>query len=143
MTRPVEYTDIVSVHVDHVLPTTLSDAWELIVSCPELWLGDAVRVEMDGTYAVDGCLESAHAYGRIEEVALLERVVRTWHPQVWDDAAIVEISTIEAGPVSTQVSVHVEEVPEHVGLDAITRHWQTALERLATAIGEPRRPQAA
>lgn len=143
MTRRVEYTDIVSVHVEHELPTTISDAWELIVSCPELWLGDAVRVEMDGTYAVDGCIESAHAYGRIEEVALLERVVLTWQPEVWDDAALVEICTTEAGPDSTQVSVHVEDVPEHVGLEAVARHWRTALERIASATAEPRRPQAA
>ncbi len=47
--------DSTTVHVECLVPATVSDTWELLVSCPELWLGDAVRIEQTGRYAVDGC----------------------------------------------------------------------------------------
>ncbi len=133
MTRPVEYTDLVTTHVEQQVAAPLSDVWELVVSCPELWLGESVRLEMDGSYAVDGCFDSNHAYGRIEEVALLERVVLTWHPEAWDDAALVEVALVEAGPDATRVCVHVEDFPDHVSVDVVARHWQGALDRLVVA----------
>jgi uncharacterized protein YndB with AHSA1/START domain len=122
--------DPTTVHVELVLPATVSDAWELLVSCPELWLGDAVRIEPTGRYAVDGCLDCEHARGRIEEVVMLERIVFTWQPDSWDRPALVEIAGVDAGEHSTRVSAYVEDVPEHVSQAAVTAHWQAALDRL-------------
>ena len=122
--------DTATVHVERLLPT-VSDTWELLVSCPELWLGDAVRIEQTGRYAVDGCLDSEHAHGRIEEVAMLERIVLTWQPDSWDAPALVEIAGVEAGDSRTRVSAHVEDVPEQVGRAHVAAHWQAALDRLA------------
>ena len=142
-TRHVDYTDLVTVHVERTLPTTLSDAWELLVSCPELWLGSTVRIEPDGRYAVDGCLESGHVHGRIEEVVLLERVVLTWWLDGWDEAALVEVAGVEAGPASTLVSVTVEGVPDHAAVAVVATHWQSALDRLAAAAAEPQHARVA
>ena len=142
-TRQVDYTDLVTVHIERTLPTTLSDSWELLVSCPDVWLGSTVRIEPDGRYAVDGCLESGHAHGRIEEVVLLERVVVTWSLEGWDDAALVEVAGVEAGPANTLVSVTVEDVPDHAAVADVVAHWNSALDRLSAAAEVPRHPQAA
>ena len=123
--------DTATVHVERLLSATVSDTWELLVSCPELWLGDAVRIEQTGRYAVDGCLDSEHAHGRIEEVVMLERIVLTWQPDSWDAPALVEIAGVEAGDGRTRVSAHVEDVPEQVGRAPVAAHWQAALDRLA------------
>jgi uncharacterized protein YndB with AHSA1/START domain len=122
--------DSTTVHVDCLVPATVSDTWELLVSCPELWLGDAVRIEQTGRYAVDGCLDSEHAHGRIEEVVTLQRIVLTWQPDSWDTPALVEISGIEAGDGWTRVSAHVEDVSEPAGRNSVSAHWQAALDRL-------------
>ena len=122
--------DSTTVHVESLVSATVSDTWELLLSCPELWLGDAARIEQDGRYAVDGCLDSEHAHGRIEEVVVLERIVLTWQPDSWDAPALVEISGVEAGDGWTRVSAHVEDVPEQVGRGTVSAHWQDALDRL-------------
>jgi uncharacterized protein YndB with AHSA1/START domain len=136
--------DSATVHVECLVPATVSDTWELLLSCPELWLGDAVRIEQDGRYAVDVCLGSEHAHGRIEEVVVLERIVLTWQPDSWDAPALVEISGIEAGDGCTRVSAHVEDVPEPIGRDSVSAHWQAALDRLvAPAASTPGRGDGA
>ena len=53
--------DSTTVHVESLVSATVSDTWELLLSCPELWLVEAARIEQDGRYAVDGCLDSEHA----------------------------------------------------------------------------------
>ena len=132
--------DSATVHVECLVPATVSDTWELLLSCPELWLGDAVRIEQDGRYAVDGCLDNEHAHGRIEEVVALERIVLTWQPDSWDAPALAEISGVEEGDGWTRVSAHVEDVPEPAGRDSVATHWQAALDRLvAPAAATPGR----
>ena len=138
MNRRVEYTDLVTVHVERRLHALLSDVWELVASCPDVWLGGSVRVDPDGAFAVDRCLDGSHVHGCIEEVALLERVVLTWQPDDWDEPAVVELSLVEAGPMDTLVSIHVEDVPEHVSLRCVDIHWQAALDHLAVAASAPR-----
>jgi uncharacterized protein YndB with AHSA1/START domain len=132
--------DSATVHVECLVPATVSDTWELLLSCPELWLGDAVRIEQDGRYAVDGCLDREHAHGQIEEVVVLERIVLTWQPDSWDAPALAEISGVEEGDGWTRVSAHVEDVPEPAGRDSVATHWQAALDRLvAPAAATPGR----
>jgi uncharacterized protein YndB with AHSA1/START domain len=132
--------DSATVHVECLVPATVSDTWELLLSCPELWLGDAVRIEQDGRYAVDGCLDREHAHGRIEEVVVLERIVLTWQLDSWDAPALAEISGVEEGDGWTRVSAHVEDVPEPAGRDSVATHWQAALDRLvAPAAATPGR----
>jgi uncharacterized protein YndB with AHSA1/START domain len=132
--------DSATVHVECLVPATVSDTWELLLSCPELWLGDAVRIEQDGRYAVDGCLDREHAHGQIEEVVVLERIVLTWQLDSWDAPALAEISGVEEGDGWTRVSAHVEDVPEPAGRDSVATHWQAALDRLvAPAAATPGR----
>ena len=88
------------------------------------------RIEQDGRYAVDGCLDSEHAHGRIEEVACSNassspgsRTAGT--PPPWSRSP-----ASRPGDGWTRVSAHVEDVPEQVGRDTVSAHWQDALDRL-------------
>lgn len=115
------------------LAATLSDTWELVVSCPEVWLGDAVRLDMHGAYVVDGCLDSGHADGSILEVVLLERAGLTWRPAGREEPAVVEVALSESGPEHTLVTVYVEAVAEDADRAQVAAHWALALDRLVVA----------
>ncbi len=117
------------VGVQRRVSATVSEAWDVIVSRPELWLGEGVAFEAGARYEVPG-----GASGEVRVVKPGDRLRMTWRPEGWPAPATLQLTVSEAGHGKTVVNVHVDRLPDAESREAMRALWRPALERIAAAL---------
>ena len=114
------------VGVQRTVAATAEEAWELLTTRPELWLGEgAFRGLVEGErYEVPG------ASGQIRVVKPGDRLRLTWQPEGWEAPATLQLTLSESGPGKTAITAHLEKLPDAEARDAMRAHWREALERI-------------
>ncbi|MGH3040313.1 MAG: SRPBCC domain-containing protein [Gaiellaceae bacterium] len=121
------------VGVQRSVATTPTEAWELLTSRPELWLGEGASVAFDqgARYDVPPGGGDPGASGEIRVVQPGDRLRMTWQPQNWEAPATLQVtlSTSESG--KTAITFHMEKLPDADAREAMRERWREALERIA------------
>ena len=82
--------------------------------------GDSWRAD-DGTF---GVIRSYHP---------LEQIRFSWHAEPDAPKSLVDLHLVQQSEDSTVVEIRHEHIPGGWDVDAITQHWESALERIAAA----------
>ena len=117
------------VGVQRTIDGTVVDAWELLTSRPDLWLGDGVQV----AFAAGERYEAPDAAGEIRVVRPGDRLRLTWQPEGWPAPATLQLTVSESRPGKTVINVHLEKLPDGEAREAMRARWRATLERLAAA----------
>jgi uncharacterized protein YndB with AHSA1/START domain len=117
------------VGVQRSIDASRTEAWELLTSRPELWLGEgaAVAFEPGERYEV------TDASGEIRVVKPGERLRLTWQPADWEAPATVQLTLVESTSGKTAIQAHLERLPGGEAREAMRSRWREALERVAAA----------
>ena len=123
------------VGVQRTLDMGLEEVWELIISRPELWLGEGASVtfEKGHRYEVPSVRGAPGARGEIRVVRPRQRLRLTWQPDGWPSAATLQLTLAEAASGRTAITAHLERLPDASARAAMRTHWSEALERIAAA----------
>jgi uncharacterized protein YndB with AHSA1/START domain len=123
------------VGVQRSVAATATEAWELITSRPELWLGKGASVafEEGEQYEVPPGDGASGVSGRVRVVKPGERLRMTWQPEGWPAPATLQLTLFESASGKTAVHVHLEKLPDADAREAVRKRWRKALERLAAA----------
>jgi uncharacterized protein YndB with AHSA1/START domain len=118
------------VGVQRTVAASADEAWELLASRPELWLGEGASLELaEGErYVVPG------ASGEVRVVKPGDRLRMTWQPGGWQAPATLQLTLSESGPGKTAINVHLEKLPDADAREAMRTHWREALERVTASI---------
>lgn len=118
------------------IAATAMEAWELIVSRPELWLGEGASVPLTkgATYDVPAGHREPRATGEIRVVKPGDRLRMTWHPEGWSAPATLQLTLLETGSGRTAITAHLEKLPDAGVRDEMRERWTAALERLVAAV---------
>lgn len=124
------------VGVQRTVAAAATEAWELIVSHPELWLGEGASVVFaEGErYEVAPANGTSGATGEIRVVKPGERLRTTWQPDGWAAPATVQLTLSESGRGGTAIHVHLEKLPDADAREAMRTRWRQALDRLAARV---------
>lgn len=116
--------------VQRTVAATAEEAWALIASRPEVWLGEGAALELvEGErYEVPG------ARGEVRVVKPGDRLRMTWQPEGWEAPATLQLTLSESGSGKTAINVHLEKLPDAEAREAMRAHWRDALERVAAEI---------
>ncbi|MBA3329289.1 MAG: SRPBCC domain-containing protein, partial [Actinobacteria bacterium] len=122
------------VGVQRTVAATATEAWELITSRPELWLGEGASVAFDeGTqYEVPAAHGGNRTTGEIRVVRPGNRLRMTWQPEGWPAPATLQLTLLASGAGKTAIHAQLEKLPDTDARDAMRTHWRAALERIAT-----------
>jgi uncharacterized protein YndB with AHSA1/START domain len=120
---------------DWDVAATAAEAWELITSRPELWLGERVSVAFDEgeQYEVPPGNGAPGASGEVRVVKPGDRLRMTWQPEGWPAPATLQLTLSESGSGKTAIHAHLEKLPHADAREAMRTRWREALERIATA----------
>ncbi len=123
------------VGVQRSVAATAAEAWELITSRPELWLGHGASVAFkEGErYDVPPGKGSPGASGEIRVVKPGERLRLTWQPKGWREPATIQLTLTETTSGRTAIGAHVEKLLDADAREAMRERWREALEPLVTA----------
>jgi uncharacterized protein YndB with AHSA1/START domain len=123
------------VGVQRSVALTPKEAWELITSRPELWLGEGASVAFDQGARYDVPPEGGDpgASGEIRVVKPGDRLRLTWQPQDWPAPATLQLTLEESSSGKTAITVHMEKLPDADAREAMRERWRQALERIALA----------
>jgi len=112
-------------------------AWELITSRPELWLGEGASIGFVSgeRYEVPPSGASPGASGEVRVVKPGERLRMTWQPEGSPWPATLQLTLVESGSGKTSIGVHLEKLPDPDAREAMRERWRAALERLVAAAG--------
>lgn len=123
------------VGVQRSIDASRAEAWDLLTSRPELWLGAgaAVAFEEGERYEVRGQGGAAGASGEIRVVKPGERLRLTWQPEDWEAPATVQLTLLESASGKTAIQAHLEKLPDGEAREAMRSRWREALERVAAA----------
>lgn len=115
---------------------TAAEAWELITSRPELWLGEGASIAFDEgeRYEVPPADGAPGASGEVRVVKPGDRLRMTWHPEGWTTPATLQLTLSESRSGKTAITVHLERLPDADAREAMRERWQEALERIAAAL---------
>ncbi len=107
--------------------------WELIVSRPQLWLGEGAEVafEVGERYKLEG---ADAASGEIRVVKPGDRLRMTWQPQGWPAPATLQLAMTARGPGKTSLTAHLEKLPDAEAREALRERWRAVMDRLAAAL---------
>jgi uncharacterized protein YndB with AHSA1/START domain len=114
----------------------VAEAWELLVTEPELWLGSgaAVDFERGRRYELpvgpDGTNEPG-ASGEIRAIRAGYRLRMTWQPADWPAPATLQLTLLESRSGNTALHAHLERLPDAQTREAMRAHWRAMLERIA------------
>ena len=125
------------VGVQRTVPITVTEAWLLVTSRPELWLGTGASVvfEEGARYDVPASHAAASATGEVRVVKPEQRVRMTWQPDGWPAAATVQLTLERLRSGKTVIHVHLEKLPDADTREAMRTRWREALDRIAAAAG--------
>jgi uncharacterized protein YndB with AHSA1/START domain len=123
------------VGVQRSVATTTTEAWELLTSRPELWLGEGAFVAFDqgARYDVPPGGGNAGASGEIRVVKPGDRLRMTWQPQDWPAPATLQVTLSKSESGKTAITFHMEKLPDADAREAMRERWRGALERIAAA----------
>lgn len=125
------------VGVQRSIAATAMEAWELITSRPELWLGEGASVafETGEHYEVPSGDGAPRASGEVRVVKPGDRLRMTWQRPDWPAPATLQITLSQSGAERTAIQAHMEKLPDADAREAMRIHWREALERIASAAG--------
>ena len=125
--------------VQRTVVATATDAWRLLTSRPELWLGQGASVEFAEReqYQVPSTMGAPGAAGEIRVVKPAVRLRMTWKPEGWAAPATLQLTLTESGPGRTAINAHMEKLPDAETREVMRQHWRAALERIAAALSVP------
>ncbi|HEU5469100.1 MAG TPA: SRPBCC domain-containing protein [Actinophytocola sp.] len=112
------------VGVQRAVPATPDEVFALLVSQPELWLGEKIVVEPGVRFAG----------GEIRVVKPADRIRWKWQAAGWDAAATLQLTILTSKSGTTAVHVQVEKLPDTVAREAMRAHWRGVLEKVAGAL---------
>jgi uncharacterized protein YndB with AHSA1/START domain len=106
------------------------EAWELLTTRPDLWLGEGASVTLvEGEpYEVPG------ASGEVRVVKLGDRLRMTWQPEGWEAPATLQLTLSESGSGKTAITAHLEKLPDAAARDEMRARWRETLDRIAAQI---------
>lgn len=124
------------VGVQRTVSSTAEATWQMIVSHPEIWLGEgaSITIEAGARYEVPRRSDSPGARGEIRVVKPGERLRMTWQPDGWSAPATLQLTVMRKDSGRTAIHAHLEKLPDAKTREAMRVRWKEALERLATAI---------
>jgi uncharacterized protein YndB with AHSA1/START domain len=127
------------VGVQRSVAATVREAWDLITSRPELWLGDGVTVafERGERYEVPSRRGAPGASGEIRVVKPGDRLRMTWQPAGWPTPVTLQLTLSESGSGNTAITAHLEKLPDAEARETMRKRWRAALERIADAVPSP------
>jgi uncharacterized protein YndB with AHSA1/START domain len=114
--------------VRRTVDASADDVWELLMSRPELWLGEGVAFRKGERYSVPG------ASGEIRVVKPGDRVRLTWQPEDWATPATMQLALSRAQSGKTTITAHLEKLPDADARDAMREHLREALDRVVAAV---------
>lgn len=119
------------VGVQRTVDMTAEQAWDLIVSRPELWLGEGASItfEKGKRYEIPTLHGVPGARGEIRVVRPRQRLRMTWQPEGWPAAATLQLTLSEAASGRTAITAHLERLPDAGARAAMRTHWREVLER--------------
>jgi uncharacterized protein YndB with AHSA1/START domain len=126
------------VGVQRSVAANAREAWELITSRPDLWLGEGASVAFDEgeRYEVPPRKGALGATGEVRVVKPGDRLRMTWQPEGWPAPATLQLTLSESGSGKTAIQAHLEKLPDAEAREAIRKRWREALERIAAAASE-------
>jgi uncharacterized protein YndB with AHSA1/START domain len=121
------------VGVQRTVAATATEAWDLITSRPDLWLGEGAAVDFaEGErYEVAPANGAPAASGEVRVVKPGARLRMTWRPEGWAAPATLQFTLSESGSGKTAIHAHLEKLPDADAREAMRKRWREALERLA------------
>ncbi len=125
------------VGVQRTTAVGVAEAWDLVTSRPDLWLGEGASVVFaEGRrYEVPSGGGEPTATGEVRVVKPGERLRMTWQPQDWSTPATLQLALSETGSEKTVIQAHMEKLPDADAREAMRTRLGAALERIAAATG--------
>ncbi|HLL46086.1 MAG TPA: SRPBCC domain-containing protein, partial [Longimicrobiaceae bacterium] len=101
------------VSVQRSVAATVEEAWELLTTRPELWLGQGVSVVfVEGErYEVPAGGDDAGASGEVRVVKPGVRLRMTWRPEGWAAPATLQITLTATWSGKTAIHADLEKLP--------------------------------
>ncbi|MDQ3931607.1 MAG: SRPBCC domain-containing protein [Actinomycetota bacterium] len=126
------------VGVQRSVAATVREAWQLITSRPELWLGEgaSIAVVEGEQYEVPSRDDAHGASGEIRVVKPERRLRMTWQPEDWPTPATLQLTVSESGSGKTAISAHLEKLPDADTREMMRTHWRAVLERIAQRLAD-------
>lgn len=121
--------------VQRTVAATRAEAWELVTSRPELWLGEGASVAFDEgeRYEVPGRGGLEAARGEIRVVKPGDRLRMTWQPADWPAPATLQFTFTEPGAGKTAIHLHLQKLSDADAREAMRERWREAMDRVAEA----------
>lgn len=125
------------VGVQRSITATVEEAWELVTTRPELWLGEGAEIAfaVGERYRVPAGRGAPGASGVVRVVKPGVRLRMTWQPEGWPAPATLQLTLSASGSGRTVVGAHMEKLPDADAREAMRARWRAALERIAAALG--------
>jgi uncharacterized protein YndB with AHSA1/START domain len=126
LVNPVDTTVTVSRSVSQ----TVKEVWKLLVTREGaealLGTGGELGDKGDSWHAADGTFGVVRSYHPLEQIRF------TWHPAEDTPTTIVEVD-LSADDAGTRLEITQQHIPTYFDAAALTRRWEAALERIASA----------
>lgn len=127
LTAPVDTTVTVSRSVSQ----PVKNIWKLLATRQgaEALLGPGGELgdKGDSWHAADG------TYGVIRSYHPLEQIRFSWHAAEEAPKTLVDLHLLKTGEAETTVEIRHEHIPTYFDAGAITRRWESALDKLVAA----------
>lgn len=128
LVNPVDTT----VAVSRLVSQSVKEVWKLLVTREGaealLGVGGELGDKGDSWRAADGTFGVVRSYHPLEQIRF------SWHPAEETPPTIVEVH-LSADEAGTKLAITHQHIPSYFDCAALTRRWQTALDRLAAAAG--------
>ncbi len=126
LVNPVDTT----VSVSRSVSQTVKEVWKLLVTREGaealLGVGGELGDKGDSWHAADGTFGVVRSYHPLEQIRF------SWHPAEETPPTIVEVD-LSAEESGTRLEITHQHIPTYFDSAALTRRWETALDRLVTA----------
>ena len=120
-----------TVVVQRSVSQPVKEVWRLLATPAgaEALLGEGGLLgdKGDSWHAANG------TYGVVRSYHPLEQIRFSWHAEPDAPKSLVDLQLLKQSEDSTVVEIRHEHIPDDWDVDAITQHWETALERIAQA----------
>ena len=120
-----------TVVVQRSVSQPVKEVWRLLATPAgaEALLGEGGLLgdKGDSWHATDG------TYGVVRSYHPLEQIRFSWHAEPDAPKSLVDLQLLQQTEESTVVEIRHEHIPGDWDVDAITQHWESALDRIAGA----------